>query len=810
MKLIVCIIAMMICFVKPCLAQNPAVINNDNAILSGKVKDSLSNVAIDFANVSLLGLDSKAISATLTDKSGNFQFINIPFGTYYLVIYLIGYKQLKTSAITVSKNSPKIDLGLLLMNQSVNQLKEVNIAAHKQIIKIESDKITYSVENDISNRGVSALDALNKAPLIGLAGADKITLKGSSNYKVFVNGKPSSLYTNKLAEVLKSMPAEQIKDIEIITNPSAKYDAEGTGGIINIITQKKIANGYSGSIYGGINSIGDFSDGIQGSATSGKWNASIQFSNGKYHRPGNNIQIEQENYTDSGTSYLKQNQDNLFKSDFLSGSLDLNYSLDTLNTLSASILLYKGRNSTTGLIKSNFTNEDLTLGNAFERDFYRKTSYLTTEVNAGYQHNFKQPKRYISFSYRLNYDEPEISYQTIQYPVFNTFKSAEKNYNNEVNKESAIQVDYAQPISSKGLLEVGVKLIYRDLISDYEDYAGSTTGDLAYNPDASGKLKYIQNVYSGYSLYSLKLHKFSFRVGARLEYTDLKGDLNNQENEIKQSYYSFIPSLSSAYTFKNNTILRISYARRIQRPGLFYLNPSINQLNSQSISYGNPNLRPEYIDSYELSYNLNIKKAQLNFLFFYQKTNNSIEPERFLLQDSILVSTFNNFGVQDNLGLNLFASASVFEKLSLSGNITPGYYNARINNSNSSQFLNGFSLKVGASASYRLTKSFSIMASGNYNSPIIRFQTRTYHYFLGNVGVSKNILKDKANISLNLNQPFLKTSVYRTASGNIDFYQLSENRYPERFMRLNFRYKFGKTEGANNSAKKVRIDDLKN
>jgi outer membrane receptor protein involved in Fe transport len=808
MKSFVYIIAFMACLVKPCLAQNPTVINN-NGILLGNVKDSLSNIAIDLANVSLLRLDLKAVSATLTDKSGNFQFINIPFGSYYLVIDLVGYKQLKTPAIVLSINSAKIDLGSLLINTSVNELKEVNITAQKQIIKIESDKITYSVENDISNRGVSALDALNKAPLIGLAGADKITLKGSSNYKVFVNGKPSSLYTNKLVEVLRSMPAEQIKDIEIITNPSAKYEAEGTGGIINIITHKKIANGYSGSIFGGINSIGDFSDGIQGSATAGKWNVNLQFSNGKYHRPSNNIQVEQENYTDKGTSYLKQNQDNVFKSDFLSGSLDLNYSIDTLNTLSASILLYKGKNSTKGLIQSDFANENLMLGNAFERDFYRKTSYLTTEVNAGYQHNFKQAKKYISFSYRLNYDEPEIFYQTVQLPIFNTSKSAEKNYNNEVNKESAIQIDYSQPILSKGLLEVGTKLIYRDLISDYEDYVGSTISDLLLNPAASGKLKYIQNVYSGYSLYSLKLQKFSFRVGARVEHTDLKGDLNNKENEIKQSYYSFIPSLSSSFTFKNKTILRVSYARRIQRPSLFYINPSINQLNSQSISYGNPNLKPEYIDSYELGYNLNIKKAQLNFLFFYQKTNNSIESERFLLKDSILVSTFNNFGVQDNLGLNVYASANVFEKLSLSGNITPGYYNARINNSNSSQFLNGFSLKVGASASYRFTKSFSIMASTNYNSPIVRFQTRSYHYFLGNIGVSKNILKDKANISLNFNQPFLKTSFYRTAYSNNDFYQLSTNRYPERFIRLNFMYKFGKTDGASKSVRKVRIDDLK-
>ncbi|RYF21282.1 MAG: TonB-dependent receptor, partial [Flavobacteriales bacterium] len=377
MKSTFCLILLLICLVKPCFGQNPK-ISNDRGIISGIVKDSLSNIAIDYANVSLSQLDMKTISATLTDKAGNFQFTNIPFGSYYVVIDIVGYKQLKTSIISISTDSVKIDLGSLLINQSVNELKEVNITAQKQIIKIEADKITYSVENDISNRGISALDALNKAPLIGLAGTDKITLKGSSNYNVFVNGKPSSLYTNKLAEVLRSMPSEQIKDIEIITNPSAKYDAEGTGGIINIITHKKIANGYSGSIFGGINSIGDFSDGIQGSATSGKWNVNLQISNGKYHRPRNNIQVEQKNYTDKGTTYLKQNQDNLFKSNFLSGSLDLNYSIDTLNTLSASILLYKGKNSTTGLIQSDFTNEDLTSANAFERDFYRKTSYLTT------------------------------------------------------------------------------------------------------------------------------------------------------------------------------------------------------------------------------------------------------------------------------------------------------------------------------------------------------------------------------------------------------------------------------------------------
>jgi outer membrane receptor protein involved in Fe transport len=778
--------------------------------IAGSLKDSVTKAAIELATVSLIQENGKVVSGTLTNTKGEFIIKDLPFGDYYLSVSTVGYSPFKTPLLHITPDTRSVQLGNISLLANTRQLKEINVKATQQIIRIEPDKIIYSVENDITNRGASALDALNKAPLISLAGNERITLKGSSNYKVYVNGKPSSLYTNKLAEVLRAMPAESIKDIEIITNPSVKYDAEGTGGIINIITQRKLSGGYNGSVYGGINSIGDFSDGIQAAGTFGKWNLNVQLSNGRYHRPRNNIEVNQENYTDKGTAFLHQEQNNLFKSNFLTSSLDLNYLMDSLNTLSASILLYNGRNSTTGTLNSEYANENMVTENAFERAYFRKTHYLTTEVNAGYQHNFKRPKQYLSVTYRLNYEQPEIYYQTQQQPIVNSTILAELNNNNEVNKESAVQIDYAQPLSSNGLLEVGTKGLYRKLDSKYEDYLGTALDDLSLNPATSDLLKYKQTVYSGYALYSLKVKRYNMKIGGRLEHTDLNASLRDQNIHFKQSYYSFIPSLSTSITFHDQTILRFSYSRRIQRPSLFYLNPYVNQLNPQNISYGNPNLHPEYVDSYELGYNVHKNKTEFNFVLYYQKTNNSIESYRFLQQDSILVSTYNNFGNQENWGLNIYASTTLFQKLSISGNITPGYYHAQLNSDNTSLFDSGFNLKVSTNMSYRFIKGLTGLLNVSYYSPVISFQARGYSYFYSSVGLTKSLLKDKASLTLNLSQPFYKTSTYRNAYSNTQFYQLSVNRYPERFARLSFRYKFGKTQTASKLPKKIKNDDLKN
>ncbi|HVX00176.1 MAG TPA: TonB-dependent receptor [Candidatus Babeliaceae bacterium] len=782
----------------------------NKGIINGNLKDSVKSKPVDLATIAVLQENGKVVSGTVSNPAGDFVIKDLPWGNYYLSISAIGYATFKTAIFNISAEKSGFDLGSIKLTQAVNQLNEVQIKATQQIIKVEPDKIIYSVENDITNRGSSALDALAKAPLISLSGNERITLKGTSDYKVYVNGKPSSLYTNKLAEILRSMPAESIKDIEIITNPSAKYDAEGAGGIINIITQKKLAGGYSGSVYGGINSIGDFSDGIQGIATMGKWNVNFQLTDGKYHRPDNNIELNQENYTSDGTANLHQMQNNLFKSNFLSGALDLNYFIDTLNTLSASVLLYNGNNSTNGTLNSDYTDPDQSPADAFMSNYFRKTHYLTTEINAGYQHNFKRPKQYLAITYRLNYDQPEIYYQTFQQPVSNSTFFAERNNNNEINKESAVQIDYVQPLASNGLLEVGAKGLYRTLNSKYDDFTGDSTDSMSLNPLNSGQLKYSQNVYSGYALYGLKVKQLNLKIGGRLEHTDLNADLTNENNSFKQSYYSFMPSLSISYVLSNQNILRFSYSRRIQRPSLFYLNPYVNQLDPLNISYGNPGLRPEYIDSYEVGYNTAKDKTQFNFILFYQKTNQSIESYRFLQQDSILVSTYNNFGYQANWGLNIYASTLVFEKLSLSGNITPGYYYAQLNSDNASLFYRGFNLKVSTNISYRFVKGLSGLLNVSYYSPVTSFQTRSYSYFYSNVGLTKSLLKDKANLTLTLSQPFNKTSTYRNAYSNIQFYQLTANNYPERLLKLSFRYKFGKTQKIGAVPKKIENNDLKN
>jgi len=810
-RLFICIFIFI--YFMPCFGQSQTMSSQNGmrvskGILNGTLKDSITHNVVDFATVTLILTNRKPVSGTLSKKDGTFQFNDVPNGTYLIAINVIGYQTYTTRVLSVKQTNEPVNIGTIYLQPSLKELNEVSVKAFRPVIKVEADKITYSVESDITNRGLSALDALNKAPLISIGGNDQVTLKGSTNFKVYVNGKSSSLYTGRLSEILRVMPAESIKEIEIITNPSAKYDAEGTGGIINIITFKKGPTGYNGLIFGSINHIGIYNAGGQLAANYGRLNASITISNGDYRRPQNIIETSQENYTNTGISHLYQNQENEFKSNYLSGSIDLNYSIDTLNIVSGSFLLYNGRNTTNGNLQSQYFAESGVLDNSFERFIYRRTHYLTTETNIGYLHNFKHPKQYLSFNYKLNHDQPEISYHTIQKPVTNSSDFAGSNTNNEVNQESTFQVDYSQPMKSNQLVEIGAKDIIRDLKSNYLDYQGINDNQLILNPSATGQLKYKQNIVSGYALYSLAIKNYSLKFGTRLEHTNIDATIVGQNIQIYQSYLSFIPTLSTSFTLPNKNLIRFSYSRRIQRPSLFYLNPYINQLNPLSISYGNPNLRPEYVNSLELGYNLSKNKSQFNFTLYYQNTSRSIQAYKFLQQDSILVNTYDNFGHQTNVGLNIYASTSAIKRLPLSGNVTVGYYHAQFNEINTSKYIEGLNVKGSINTSYKFSNTLTGLINVSYNSPAISFQTKTHQYFYSSLGLTKDILKGKGSITLNVSQPFYKISTYKYDYNTSDFDQAMINRYQERFFKLNFRYKFGKITNSRN-IKKIKNDDLK-
>lgn len=773
--------------------------------IKGQIVDSVNLSSIPYATITIMKSPSNSVEKRVaTDANGLFETSLKSKGDYVLVANSLGFNSLR-KPFKVVDGGQVLDLGKLSLKQASVELGEVKVVGEKPLVKVEADKLSYNAESDPDTKTSNALDLLKKVPLITVDGEDNVQLKGSSNYKVFVNGKPSTMATNNTKDFLKNLPASSIKNIEVITSPGAKYDAEGVGGIINIITQKKTLSGYTCSVNAGTNSLGAVNGGVSYSATLGKFGVSTSFYNYYQDNPYYNsstYRIDTSNYTSLSNG----------KSKYMGmspwGEGEISYEIDSLNLINSSFSFWYAKNK--NLSKMVNHNQDSTL---MEYNYAGKNVYNWGEPEGSidYQHTSKRNKEQIfTLSYKVNYNPTNSDGESNIDNILNYYNSWRKTENSAYSVEHTFQTDYVKPIIHDYKLEMGMKYILRKNSSNTDAYRYDYTEQkFIYDPSQINDFDYTQNIYAGYFSVNKNIKKIGLKAGVRVEDVNTDGTFTSSiYSDFKNTNLEYVPSATMSYQISESNNIRLSYSKRIQRPDIWYLNPFVNNLDPKNISYGNPNLDPERFHNFELNYGSFSKLGNVNITLFNSFSNNGIDRYSSL-KNGVLTSTYGNIDKIQTWGVSTYTMIRFGKKISatLNGSIN---YNSITSSDSLSMRSDGWGGNIYGNLQYTIGKGFKVSGYGMYFKRSAQLQTSMSAFYNFGISLSKSMLKDKMVISLSARNIFWDKMKYTYTTVGASYTQETEMYRSGRNFGINISYRFGEM---NTQLKKtqrgIQNDDVK-
>ena len=716
--------------------------------VKGVLTDENLGEAEPFATVRVFkhGKTDKPVAMFLTKEDGSFSQQVKGKGRYDIVFSSVGKEDLKQT-ITLN-NQGTLDLGTLLIKENATMLKGVEIVAQKPLVKMDVDKMSYNVAEDEDAKSNTVLDMLRKVPMVTVDGQDNITVNGSSSFKVYVDGMPNVMFNSNPSMVFKSMPATAVKSIEVVTNPGAKYDAEGAGGVLNIIMNKQnpqaaqSMNGYNGTVRasGGNKSIsgGAFISGQQDKLS---YSANVMTT---YSKPGTTdteMEITQNN--PNGTSQLMTSS-NKVTIPFTMGNLTLGYQIDSVSALNVTASI----NSLN--IKSNGNSTTTMGGGSYGKGFSygsstdMRNSRTSFSGSIDYLRFFnKEHTQSLALTYQLNYSPSTVKSDNI----FNTTSSIidltnRYSENKEKTTDHTFQIDYTMPIATGQTLSFGTKLQLRNATSDAKYYKKGV-----YDPTSSMDYEYKNSILAGYGEYAGNFGKIGAKAGLRYEQTwqNVEYHLGNGD-DFKKNYGSLVPSASLQYTIGQGSNLGLTYNMRISRPGITYLNPYVDKTNPTTRTYGNTDLDVEKNHNLALVYNMFTPKLMLNLNLHHNFTDNAIEQYSFYDAQNLLNTTYGNIVRRHQTGLNGYVNWLAAKNTRLFLNGALNYTDLRSNTL--SQSNSGWSANAMIGLQQTLPADFKLSVYAMTSTKNYTLQGWSGGFNLITANISKSLLKDKLNLSL--------------------------------------------------------------
>jgi outer membrane receptor protein involved in Fe transport len=778
--------------------------------LNGLLSDSVTAEPIAYANAVLRDGD-KLISGTAADGAGAFELSNLPYGSYTLELSFLGYKTKKVP-VTLTAAKPTLNLGTIQMSSDSKVLAAVEITAMKALVEDKGDKLVYNAENDASNAGGNAADVLRKVPNLTVDLDGNVQMRGNSNIRVLVNGKPSGMMARNLADALRQMPANVIKSVEVITNPGARYDAEGSAGVINIITKKGL-QGFNGSMNATTGNLNN-ALGTNLNYRKNKFGMSLSATGYQYRNKWKSTSIRTALADGVPVSVLTQTteSDNTGAGGY--GELSIDYDPDSTSRINLSANVWGGNFPNNSTLNSRLAAPNGTDLFAFRTERRFRNPYGNGQIDLGYTKTFK-PEQEFSFLTQYSRMPDNYFYDADTYTAGDeiTFRESSANYSR--NKEYTLQTDYTHPFKLHGRrdttslkLEIGAKAIRRDIGSEFSvEQAQSGSEPLVPIPGLGNAFNYFQRVYSGYtSMHLSTKNKWNITAGARLEHTDIKGDFESTETGISDDYTNLIPSITISKGIKEHT-LKLNYNQRIQRPLIWYLNPWVDASDTLNLRTGNPKLDPELNHGLELSHSVNTEKGiSLNSALYWRYTDNAIEYLTSVNEDGVSMSSPQNIAQRKSYGLNLNLSGQPNKNWNLNGGTNIRYIDVEspAQNLRNSGFVWGMNLN----STYKLPKDYSLQAFGNYSSGWINLQNTNSGWYWYGFAAKREFWDKKANLSLSVNNifsdSFRQTGQQADPTFTSEFTSLNFNRSA----RLTFEWRFGQmnSDGGKRS-KKISNDD---
>lgn len=792
----------------------------ESARIIGVAKDLKTGEPVGYATAALYkaGTDVST-SGAVADGDGTFFITGFGLGEYELQVTFLGYETVKR---TVNINSLEVDinLGEIGMSDEGVALEEVTVQGQRELIEERVDRTIYKAENDKTTAGGDATDVLRRVPMLSVDLEGNVSMRGSANILVLIDNRPSAIAASSIADALRQIPADEIKAVEVITSPSARFDAEGTSGVINIVTKKNNLQGMTLNINSGIGLRGS-NLGLQGSARKGK----LGFSLGGFGRSGYNILGSFENNqvtnNQNGTvSTTVQSADTERQEIFGRYNFGVDYEINDKNFLTGAVNvgLRNSKNWQNDFLTQNFLDD--VLRGTQNRETNTIDNSNSIDVSLNYTKTFEKKGRELSFLTLYSTNNRENSFTNTLYEEdLEDIFSRLKNVNPSKNEEFTVQLDYVTPMDEKGtqILEYGAKNILRKAYSDFSYFlAQGADGEFVelQDPTLSNEFSYDQNVTAGYVSYTFAfLKNYTLKPGVRYEYTTINADFKTDFVAEIPSYGTWVPSINASRKLKNGNLIKAAYNRRIQRPSLRFLNPNIEASNPQQLSQGNPELDPELTDNYELGYSTFIKGTTLNFTSFYRNTTGSIQPLRTVRADGVIYTTYENIGQEQAIGGSLFANVNINNKFSLNGGFD-AYYALLDNGLTDPQFAaqnEGFVISGRVFGNYTLPKNWQAQIFTFARGRQVQLQGTSGGFAAYGLSFNKQFNEKRGSIGFGAENFLAKEFIIRNEIMTPSIVQNSTNAIRNLNFKINFNYRIGKMSMNQQPKRRKSInnDDLK-
>ncbi len=772
----------------------PDLIAQQKRKLRGTVLESGKASPLPFATVGVYTQKDSLVSGGIADEKGNFE-VDLPLGTFYALVEFMGFEALKSSIFTLSAKQNAVDLGTISLQSSTADLAEVVVQGEKTLMELSLDKRVFNVGKDLANAGGNASDILMNLPSVAVDPEGNVSLRGSANVRILIDGKPSGLVSFKGSSGLRQLPANLVERVEVITNPSARYEAEGMAGVINIILKKDEKQGFNGSgevIVGSPLNLG-FTANLNYRKNRINWFVNYGLANRV--SPGRS-KLYQEVYQEEFSALLLQ-QRSTSTVNSLNNSLraGLDYFFSEQSILTASYVWRRSdAHRITDIRYEDYLNTlDNYLGYAL-----RRQDETEDEPNKEAILNFK--KRFERKGHELNASFTYLNYWERSNQLFteSAFTPAglklprrdltQTSLNDEYENQYLLQVDYTQPFGTKGKIETGIRTSFREMENDYLVQELQESGSYETVDGLDNIFLYDENILAVYGIMANEWSKWSYQAGLRAEYTDIETRLVETKESNPRAYSNLFPSGHLNYKANAKNAFQLSYSRRIRRPVYNDLSPYVTFSDQRNFFSGNPNLNPEFTDAYELGHILYGEKSTLFSTLYYRNTQDKIQRIRSVRENGFSVTAPYNLVGEESYGLELSGdyAAKPWWKLDFNAN----FFYAKVDGSNLNQNFQATttSMLFRQTSRFTLDKGWDLQLRGNYEARRKTTQGVQKGVFFLDFSASKKILDQRGTLIFTLSDALnSRINRYVTEGGN--FFTEGESQMMLRQANLTFNYR---------------------
>jgi len=780
--------------------------SSQTALVKGKVMDSLSSSPLGFASISIFSKqDKKMVNGNLAADSGDFS-IELSPGTYYAEIEFMGYTSYKTAEFILSKEKPVHDLGLIKLAVSAGTLSEVVVQTEKSSMQLTLDKKIFNVGKDLANAGGSASDILTNIPSISVDPEGNVKLRGSDNVRILIDGKPSGLVSIKGGSGLQQLQASMVERVEIITNPSARYEAEGMAGIINIVLKKDKRQGFNGSVEVVTGSPTNLGAALNFNYRHKKINFFINYGI-TYRKQPFKGSLYQEVYDADTTFILKQNNKGTFTgfNNNIRGGLD--YYFTEKSILTASYLYRRSQgNRILDIHYEDYLFNDANLSGFSKRRQDEDETEPNSEYSVSYKKSFAQKGHELIAEVKyLDYWENSDQVFTQNYFNPNGTEDAskailQKSLNDELEKQWLFQFDYVKPLGEEGKFETGVRSSFRNMVNDYLVSQLDASGSYVPLPGLDNIFLYDENIHAAYGILGNKSKKISYQAGLRAEWTDVKTTLKESGQVNPRNYVNLFPSAHFTYSLPKENAMQLSYSRRVRRPFYNDLSPFVTFSDSRNFFSGNPDLEPEFSNVIEIGHIKSFDKGSFTSSIYYRSTKGKIDRIRTVDAEGNSVTRTENLLSEKAFGTEFTSGYSPFKWWKLDFNFN--FFYADIDGSNIFPDYKSttYSWFARQTSRFMFSQNFDVQLRTNYEAPQKTAQGKRKALYYADLSMSKEVFKGKGTLNLNVLDIF-NTRKMRTISNGTNFYADGNIQFRRRQINLTFNYRIKQSKPVGNPKK---------